>query len=167
MKAPAEPFADLGLLLSALVAAPVQAQRILDQQWERDAAFWEGYAGHFVSQAPAAWRGELAGLLNQTTPARQVVGTTELDCHLRLRVERAHGWSIRAQALEIGWEVLYGTRRQQALHVSLTVEPVPLPAAPSATTGLPVAADENPLQCGWTGDRGPGTTDQGPLISDR
>ncbi len=145
MKSPAEPFADLSHLLSALVAAPVQAQAILDAQWSRDAARWETFAGHFLAQAPEAWQGELAAVLSPTTPIRQVVGSSELEIHLRLRVERGRRWSVQVQNLELGWELAYGEVREQALHVSLTVESVPLPAWPSATADLPVATNE-PLQ---------------------
>lgn len=144
MKTP-EPFSDLGTLLGALVVAPAQAQSLLDQQWDREASRWEAYAAHFLAQAPAAWRREVALLLGPTTPVRQVIGRTELGCHFRLRLEHARRWSVKAQALGLGWEALYGKRREQALQVSFVVEAVPLPAAPSATTGLPVTGD-TPLQ---------------------
>jgi hypothetical protein len=132
---------EVGALLGALTSAPAQAQAAMDAHWHAEAARWAELAAWFLDRVPPPWRTELAALLVATAPVRQVVRRYELDCRVQLRVDRRLGFALRAQPIDVGFEIAFGSSAAAAARLVAEVEVVPVPAAPSVTAELAAWTD--------------------------
>jgi hypothetical protein len=137
----ARSFADLSHLLATQAVAPIHAQAVLDAEWDEDSRRWREIVEPLVAQCPVEWSSALKALLAPTAPARHVVQHFELDCFVQVQLDRERGFGLRVRPLELGWQKIATQSQAHASRIALTIECVPLPAAPSATAGLSLDAD--------------------------
>src|SRR5262245_30894422 len=108
------PGDHLTSILAALVSTPVEVQMSLDAHWDHAVMLWQDAVARLVEAAPEVDRAEVVGLLSGAAPVRQVLTDYELECSVRVRLDRERSAALWIRPIDLGWETVSRDSRRSA-----------------------------------------------------
>ncbi len=120
----------VGDLAAGLARDAINTQFRLDEAYEQELQQWRKSCKQILkeNEQPTSFGNPsfITEVMKTLIPSRMFIKEFELNCRVRIDVERRFGFEIKAVPLNLGYDIRYSTTKTVDSKIQLHVEQVPI-----------------------------------------